>query len=265
LIEDFKVNRFNPIVLYFAGVEKIGYKYADLIVGTMPKLIEHVKNIINIKKDVYFSPIGIHENWFNNNYLLKDDVKALFPNDGKTVIGYAGSIGISNALETFIEVIEEMKSRDDILFVIVGNGDLKKTYKKRLINSKNVIFGPKIDQIDIPGFLENCDILYLAAHDSKIWDYGQSLNKMIDYMMSGKPIIASYSGYESMLNEAGSGFFVPTYNKREVIDKINELIAMSFDERLQMGAKGKKWIVNNHLYSKIGSSYINKIMEIING
>ena len=38
---------------------------------------------------------------------------------------------------------------------------------------------------------------------------GSLSNKLIDYMMAGKPVVASYSGYQSMLNEANAGLFVP--------------------------------------------------------
>jgi hypothetical protein len=74
---------------------------------------------------------------------------------------------------------------------------------------RNVNIGPRIDQYEIPYFLSKCDILYLSTHDSKIWDYGQSMNKLVDYMMAVNLWLASYSGYSSMLNEAESGVFIP--------------------------------------------------------
>ena len=81
-------------------------------------------------------------------------------------------------------------------------------------------------------------ILYFAAHPTKA-DFGQSLNKIIDYMYSGKPIIASYSGYQSMINEAESGFFVPAGNKESLSRKIVELSKISYNELDEMGKKGK--------------------------
>ncbi len=34
------------------------------------------------------------------------------------------------------------------------------------------------------------------------------MNKVVEYMLAGKPIIASYTGYPSMINEAECGYFV---------------------------------------------------------
>ena len=92
--------------------------------------------------------------------------------------------------------------------MLVGSGEFKEDYKKKLAGLQNVTLGPKIPSEQVPTFLSLCDILYLSTRPSKVWEYGQSMNKMIEYMLAGKPIIASYSGYQSMLNEASCGIFI---------------------------------------------------------
>jgi hypothetical protein len=69
----------------------------------------------------------------------------------------------------------------------------------------------------VKNILAKCNILYFAALNSKAWQYGWSPNKLIDYMISGKSILASYSGYPSMINEANSGIFVPAEDKQSLI------------------------------------------------
>lgn len=105
-------------------------------------------------------------------------------------------------------------------------------------------------------------MLYLSTHDSKIWDYGQSLNKLIDYMMSGKPVVASYSGYQSMLNEANSGFFIPTNNVVSIVNAIKYFKDMDPSERACYGKRGKAWVEENHNYKNIALKYCNKILEL---
>lgn len=58
----------------------------------------------------------------------------------------------------------------------------------------------------VQSVLSHADVLYLSTFNSKVWNYGQSLNKLIDYMVAARPIIASYSGYRSMVDESGAGF-----------------------------------------------------------
>ena len=72
-----------------------------------------------------------------------------------------------------------------------------------------------------------CDLLYFSTHNSKIWKYGQSLNKLIDYMLSGTPIIGSYDGYETMINESNCGEFIMPNDSDELLRKIYKYKNMS--------------------------------------
>jgi hypothetical protein len=58
--EELGVPSYNPIVWIFKHIERIGYKNADLIVGTMPNLTSHVKDVLGYEKEVFFSPLGIN-------------------------------------------------------------------------------------------------------------------------------------------------------------------------------------------------------------
>ena len=103
--------------------------------------------------------------------------------------------------------------------------------------------------------LKNFDLLYFSVHHSKVWDYGQSLNKIIDYMLAGKPIIGSYSGFPTMINEAECGYFVPAGNELALMDKITELSLLPSSERLKMGIRGKKWLLENRSYRVLAQKY----------
>lgn len=261
LTEEFGVSRWNPIVLFLGMIEKIGYKKSDLIVGTMPNLKEHVKDIIGYEKAVFHSPLGIHQIW-SNDWETSDTIDSLFPKKGQFVVGYAGSMGISNALGPFIETITRLAEVDDIYFVMVGGGDLKQLYQEKLANLTNVTIGPKITQHEIPYFLSKCDLLYLSTHDSRVWKYGQSMNKLIDYMMAAKPVIASYSGYQSMLNEANSGIFVPIGDTDAIINAIYFFKNMGANNRDLYGSRGKSWVQKNHDYKNLATRYYDKIREL---
>jgi len=262
LTEELGFKKYHPLIVIFSMIEKKGYRNADLIVGTMPNLSEHVFGLIKRNKEVFFSPLGIPEIW-NSEIVIDSSLDSLFPKD-KIIIGYAGSMSKSNALYSLMESIKIVESKNqNIHFVLVGDGETKTELEKLVCDSKNVTFGPKIQQKYIPYFLSKCDILYLSTHKSKVWHYGQSMNKMIDYMMSSKPIIASYSGYQSMLNEAGSGVFVPVGSISEIVGSIINYSSMSNADRLIIGKKGKEWIEMNHNYKEISKKYLDKIMQIL--
>ena len=261
LTEELGVSKYNPLAILMGWLEKLAYKKADLIVGTMPNLSEHVKNILGEEREVFFSPIGINEVW--SNPIQQDkEIDRLFPKDGKLVVGYSGSMGKSNALDPLMRAIKTLSAENSIRFVLVGDGDVKPKIKAEIGNLPNVIIGPRIQQSQVPYFLSNCDVLYLSTHKSIIWRYGWSLNKILDYMMAGKPIIASYSGYPSMINEANCGVFVEPGDHEAIVDAILKFKDMSPEERAEIGIRGRNWAMKNRTYEVLARNYMKKIVSL---
>ena len=84
------------------------------------------------------------------------------------------------------------------------------------------------------------------------------MNKVVEYMLASKPIIATYAGYPSMINEANCGSFVNTLDvslKNEVLN----IVDMSSKERKTIGENGKKWMYSNRKYSNLARKYIEAI------
>ncbi len=131
LTDEFGVSKWNPMVLFLGMIEKIGYSKSDLIVGTMPNLKQHVKEILGKEKEVFHSPIGVHEIWYKEQ-IQSALVDSLFPLDNQFVVGYAGSMGVSNAMDMYMEVIEKMTKDKEVFFILVGDGDLKQSFIERL-------------------------------------------------------------------------------------------------------------------------------------
>ena len=102
-----------------------------------------------------------------------------------------------------------MKDQSDVRFLIVRDGYLKENFQRSAGDLSNVIFGPGVPKAAVQSVLAHEDILCFAFHKSPMLRFGQSPNKVIDYMLSGKPIVASYTGFPSMINEADCGSFVP--------------------------------------------------------
>lgn len=262
MTEEGGFSKWHPLVILIGVIEKFGYKKADLVVGTMPRLDLHVKSILGYEKPFLCSPLGFNPDNYKEELLDKQNpFDVLFPKY-KLIVGYAGSMGITNALEPFIEAIKLLNDNEAIHFMLVGSGDLKATFEEQLKNCTNVTFLPRIGQNEVKYFLQKCDILYLSTKDSKVWEYGQSMNKIVEYMLASKPIIASYTGYPSMINEANCGYFENTSNANDLKEKILSIANLDAKERKKLGENGKKWIYENRQYSKLAKEYIDKINEL---
>jgi glycosyltransferase involved in cell wall biosynthesis len=154
-----------------------------------------------------------------------------------------------------------MQDQPNIHFLVVGDGDLRDAYQKKYVNLGNLTFGPKVSKAMVPTVLAKCDLLYFSVHVSKVWQYGQSLNKVIDYMMAGKPVVASYTGFPSMINEANCGTYVPAGDVAALKDEIARYARMETQERLLIGARGKAWLIENRSYDKLAKEYLGIILN----
>lgn len=259
LIEEGGFSKRNPFIIVLGLIERLGYKHSDLIVGTMPNLAEHVKKILGYYKFVGFIPMGVESNMLTHNKDNIPEYLKLHIKPGYFNVVFAGSIGITNALDTFFKAAETLKNNSKIRFIFVGDGDLKNKYLKQYGYLENLIYFPKVAKNQVQSFLAYADVLYFSVFKSKVWDYGQSLNKLIDYMISKKPIIASFSGYKSMIDEAGCGYFVPAEDSDSLVNKIKEMSLMSETDRKIMGEKGFKWLLKNRLYQNLAQNYLNLI------
>jgi glycosyltransferase involved in cell wall biosynthesis len=261
LTENGSYSRFNPFVLGLRVIEWLGYKYSDDIVATMPNLGEHVENVLGFPRKVYCIPMGIPDELLNEPEVrLPVKLVNSFPRD-KFIVTYVGSIGVDNALDSLFEAARILQHDTKIVFRVFGKGDLLDKYRKDCGDLDNVYFGGAIPNNMVQPVLKNSSVLYLATHPTAVLRYGQSLNKLIDYMYSGRAILASHSGFQSMINEAKCGYFVPAGDAQSLCKEIIDLSKISNSELKKVGARGRIWLLENRLYDKLAIKYIS----VLNG
>lgn len=256
ITEEGGFSRWNPLVILLQGIEWLGYRYADEIVGTMPNLGEHVAQVLGYRRATHCIPMGVDELSLSTNEDLPEEyAESHFP-AGKFIVAHAGTIGITNALETFLLCAERMERRTEIYFVIVGEGDLRPLYEDRFGHLTNLGFAPKVKKSQVQAVLARCDLLYFSVHRSAVWRYGQSLNKVVDYMLAGKPIVASYTGYRSMIDEAMCGSYVEAGDVDALYSEILRIAELTAEERHAMGTAGRAWLLKNRTYSSLAKGYL---------
>ncbi len=245
----------NPFYLFLRAIEKKGYRKADLIVGTMPNLKEHIQK--SIGKDFKFAyiPMGIDTenlNFENKEWYLPKD---------KFIVGYAGSIGNANQVEDILKAAEMLQDNEKILFAFLGDGPLKASLQEKYKHLKNIRWLPKVEKKYVNSFLEQCDILVNTWKKKSIYKYGVSPNKWIDYMYSARPVIVAYSGYPCIINEAGCGEFVEAENPKALAKAIENYSKKDKTELDEIGRKGKEYLLNKLNYDVLAKKYLNAIFE----
>ena len=246
----------NPFVRALSFVEWMGYRYADRIVATMPNLGPHVHNILGYERHVTCIPMGLPEEMLTEEAVeFPAHLEAIFPKV-EFVLTHAGSVGIDNALDTLIKAAHLLRGDKRIAFFIIGKGDLVERYKRECADLKQVIFAEPVANKFLQPILKRSSALYFATHPTVVLEYGQSLNKLIDYMYSGRPIIGSYSGFPSMINEANCGEFVPAGDAKALAKLLVRWVEMPASRLDSLGENGRNWILENRLFDRLANEYI---------
>lgn len=260
LTEEGGVSPYHPLPLLMAWIERLGYQLADAVVGTMPNLSPHASRVAGRFINCTCIPFGFDPSTTARAEASKPALVERIPRGkDRFVIGYAGSMGVSNALETFIEASLALSEDARFQFVLCGDGDLRQPYMQKTARSKNVHWLGKVRREEVQSVLQCCDVLYFGTHPSKVWDYGMSLNKLTDYLLAAKPVLASYSGYPSIINEARCGEFVPAGNVDALISAIHRYASKPATELAALGEAGYWWLLRNRSWGTIAQRYLELI------
>jgi glycosyltransferase involved in cell wall biosynthesis len=263
LTEEGGFSKSSPFIVALSFLERWGYKVSDLIVGTMPNLKTHVSYICkNEASKVICIPIGIPDD--TSNRFFSTGVGGPQIKKNKFVIGYVGTVGTTNALDTLFRALERINLvQQNIECHVVGGGPLLEYYLERYSHIANLSFFGHVEKENVAEIISAFDVVYFSTFRSKVWDYGQSLNKIIDYMLAGKPILGSYSGYPSMVNEANCGWFIPAEDSIALSNKIESLSACDKATLAIIGLRGRSWIQNNRKYSALASQLLYHIKKLL--
>ncbi len=263
MIEEGGFSRWHPLALLMAWVERLGYRQAALTVGTMPNLGPHASRIAGRAVDCECVPFGFDPAQIAAAEAAPPAVPRLDRSPDQLVIGYAGSMGISNALDTIIECAIRLKDDPRFKFVLLGDGDVRAKLMSMTTDCPNVRWIGRVPRGEVVEYLKQCDLLYFAVHDSKVWESGMSLNKLTDYLVAAKPVVASYSGFPSILDEAGCGEYLPSRDTDALLRALQRYAARPRAELVAMGAAGRAWLFANRTWKTLSQQYGALLDEVV--
>lgn len=255
----------HPFIRVMQRAEDFAYRHCDGVVCMLPKAAEHcIEHGLPAEK-FHYVPNGIVlEDWEQPEPLPAEHRQLIgrLKAEGRFLIGYAGGHALSNSLDVLMDAAKRM-DKQRFAIVLVGNGTEKERLCQRIVNEhiENVWFLNPIPKKAIPSFLAEMDILYLGWNRNPLYRFGISPNKIFDYMMSEKPVVHAVEAGNDPVAEADCGLSVEPGNAGAIADAMEKLSQMSEEERRQMGANGKRFVLENHTYSVLAKRFIDCIQE----
>lgn len=257
-----KYSKYNPFIYFLSELERFGYLKSDLIVGTMPNLEQHVKLVEPRYKRCICIPQGIQREKILTKEISGVDSFSELDGIQSFKIGYAGTVNINNPIDVLLKAVRNNFTKDSLVEVyILGNGTMIDSFKKEYRDISWIKFLDPVPKNMVSSFLSRMDVCFDSI-DSDIAKFGLSRNKWIDYMCAAKPIICSYSGYKSMINESDSGSFVPFGNERGLVDEIEKYASMGKSKLTEIGERGRTFLLENRCFDQLAIVYQNEFENV---
>jgi glycosyltransferase involved in cell wall biosynthesis len=256
------MSKWHPFIMLVQQAEDYAYRHADSVVSILPKVRDHMMSHGLAPEKLHFVPNGIDPGeWSGERPTLPSGVSEIFTklhDQGFAILGYAGTHGISNALDNILSAAKLMQN-EKIAFVLVGGGPSKAGLKQRAMreNLNNIYFVDPVEKQHIPSLLQCFDIAYLGWHRHSLYRFGIAPNKLTDYMMAARPVLHAVAAGNDPVSEAGCGLTIEPDNPEAIAHGIRTLLSLSAEERSAMGQRGKAFALENHTYPVLGERFLS--------
>ena len=242
-------------------VEKITYKYSDKIIV----ISEDFKNNL-LTKGVPENKIEVVYNWVDETAVVdipreKNKLFDIYGLDrSKFYITYNGNIGLTQNMDMLLEVAKKLETKEDIHFVLVGNGayldQVKQIVKERKVNNVSLLPFQPYEDISYVFSLGDVSLVIskpgVGANSvpSKTWSI----------MSASRPLLANFDENElkTIVEENRCGIFTKAGDK----EAFKEAVLKLYNNRelcKEYGRNGRQFVMDNLTREAGTQKYVNVI------
>ncbi|MCD8900652.1 glycosyltransferase family 4 protein [Staphylococcus gallinarum] len=194
--------------------EKWIYQKADSIIMTWEGGYDYIKNKgwfnkVNKDKIHHISNGVVLNSFYNNseNYKITDN--DLNNKSLKTFV-YTGSIRKVNNIELLVKaakIIQEKNNKSNIKILVYGDGEEKEYLEEMVKNLElfNIEFKGSVPKKYVPYILQHSYVNILHNKSTVLDKYGQSQNKLFEYLAAGNSILQTYTTGYSVIDKYECG------------------------------------------------------------
>lgn len=240
----------SPFYWFFRMKEKELYALSDHIGCMSPANVEYVlrhnpeiskeqvevcPNSIELQTEVVF----VDKKLIRSKYNIPENI---------SVFVYGGNLGIAQGIDFLIEVLSSNRDRNDVFFLIVGNGTeyhkLKKWHNKSKPNNSLIL--AVLPKDDYEQLMRACDVgLIFLDKNFTIPNYP---SRLLSYMENKMPTLMATdtnTDIGSIAEKNGYGLWVRSGDLNSFNEKLNYLITNK-EVLTAMGEKGYMYLIDNY-------------------
>jgi len=261
-------SRFHPVVFIQAWIEKMALKKSVACLSSMEFGSRRLEELGIGTEKFHWLPNGVE---FEDFEISKENEKSATPPEPswrtnkttskKFIFGYAGTHGHANALGTLVEAANYLKN-EPVHIVFVGDGSERSKLQEQAksLSLENITFLKRVPKHEIPSILESMDGLLISWHDSDIYRYGTSANKLAEYFAAGKPVVQAYSGAGDHVGKYKAGITVPAGDAKAVAEAMLAISTSGKTEIEKYSNNARKAARENFTFQSLANKLI-KVLE----
>ncbi len=216
--------------------------------GSRPERVRVIPNFVDTER--------IQPSDKDNSYRREFDLS------GKTVVLYAGNVGMSQSLDLVVEAARRNQYRQDVIFVINGGGSALDDVRSMAAGLDNLRFVPMQPRERLPEVLAAGDIHLVPLKRGLARSSVPS--KLYSILAAGRPVLASVdAGTEvaTTIARADAGLAVPPEDADAFCAALDQMLS-SPGRLVQMGESGRSFVEEWVSPAAVGEAYEKLFVEI---
>jgi glycosyltransferase involved in cell wall biosynthesis len=261
------MSRWHPFILWMQQAENAACRDADVVVSMLPKADAHLREHGMAPAKFVYVPNGVDPSEWT------DATEAVLPAEhatairlarhaGHLLVAYAGAHGVANALDSLLDAAARMRD-EPVTWLLVGGGPEKAALAQRVQDEglTQVHLLNPVPKAAIPRLLREMDVLYIGLQSEPLFRFGISPNKLMDYMMAGRPVVCAIAAGNDPVSDAGCGITIAPEDPAALVVAVRRLRASPAAERERMGQAGRAYVESHHLYSVLAQRFLAALGE----
>ena len=257
----------NPrIIGMLETLERFAYRKADHIVPVTNAFKTHIVERGGNPDKITVIRNGVDLDFFDNTLPVDEAYARSIGVDGKFVASYVGTHGMAHGLDTIIEAAELLRAREDIVFVMAGDGAERQRLQDEIQarGLSNIVMLGQLPKTDMPKLwsISGASLVLLRKLDLFLTVIP---SKIFESMAMKKPIILGVDGEsKGIIEEAGAGIAIEPENAAELAAVV-ERLADSQKLCADIGEKGYTHVAAHFDRSVLASRYESILTGMVAG
>lgn len=238
-------------------LENVVLNRADHIITINKYLKNSVVGRLNgNSKNIHVLYNSVDTNVFSFDATVRNKVRnKLGVSKNTVVIGYIGSILIYEGIEYILQTVKKMVELElNPLFILVGDGTEKNSILQQItdLNIDNYVkYLGKLPHEETVDIYNAFDIVAYPRKDMEVCRTTSSL-KVFEAMSFSLPVVVSkLDAWTEIVVDGKNGLYCAPDNVNSLTDAVVKLYKDT-NLRKKLGSEGRKWVVSNRCWNKIG-------------